>query len=38
MGKNEIVSQQDIMNFLDASYKKILDGIPLVRPGKSKSS
>lgn len=32
MGKNEIVSQQDIMNFLDASYKKILDGIPLVSP------
>ena len=32
MGRTDIVSQQDIMNFLDASYKKILDGIPLVSP------
>ena len=30
MVSKAIVSQQDIMNFLDDSYKKILNGVPMV--------
>lgn len=32
MGVKEIVSEQDIMKFLDEAYKKVLDGIPRVSP------
>ena len=28
----ELVSEQDMMRFLDEAYKKVLDGIPRVSP------